>query len=98
VHLLPRSLLPTFVWLLVRVPSWCRWYGLCAFNEVLSPLIRGDVDVRLPEQLFRGGGCFLKYGSDKSRIIGSPVELFDHSCLSDLGDTIPHCLKLLRNE
>jgi hypothetical protein len=61
--------------------------------EVLSPLILGDVDVRLPEQLFRCGGCFLKYGLDKSRIIGSPVEVFDHSRLNDFGDTIPHCLK-----
>jgi hypothetical protein len=49
VHLLAGSLLPSFVWLLVRVPSWCGQYGLCASNEVLSPLIRGDVDIRLPK-------------------------------------------------
>jgi hypothetical protein len=49
VHLLAGSLLLAFVWLLVRVPSWCVWYGLCASNEVLGPLIRGDIDVRLPE-------------------------------------------------
>jgi hypothetical protein len=90
---LSGSLLPTFVWLLVRVPSRCGWHGLCASNEVLSPLIRGDVDVRLPEQLFRGGGCFLKYGSDKSQIVGSPIEVFNHYRLNDLGDTVPHCLK-----
>jgi hypothetical protein len=75
------------------VPSWCEWYGLCTSNEVLIPLIHGDVDVRLPEQLFRGGGCFLKYVSDKSRIIGSPIEVFNHSRLSDLRDTVPHCLR-----
>jgi hypothetical protein len=49
VYLLPGSLLLAFVWLLVRVPLRCWWYGLCASNEVLSPLIRGDVDVCLPE-------------------------------------------------
>jgi hypothetical protein len=54
VHLLAGSLLPAFVWLLVRVPLQCEWYGLCASNEVLSPLIHGNVNVRLPEQLFRG--------------------------------------------
>ena len=66
VFLLPGSLLPAFVWLLVHVPSRCWWYGLCASNEVLSPLICGDVEVCLPEQLFRGGGCFLNYGLDRS--------------------------------
>jgi hypothetical protein len=93
VYLLSGSLLPAFVWLLVRVPSRCWWYGLCASNEVLSLLIHSDVDVRLPEQLFRGSECFLKYGSDESRIVGSPIEVFDHSHLSDLRDTVPHCLK-----
>jgi hypothetical protein len=77
VHLLPGSLLSAFVWLLVRVPSQCGWYRLCASNEVLSLLIRGDVDVCLHEQLLRGGGCFLKYGLDKSRIVGSPIKVFD---------------------
>jgi hypothetical protein len=93
VYLFPGSLLPAFVWLLVRVPSRWGWYELYVSNEVLSPLIRGDVDVRLPEQLFRGGRCFLKYGSDESRIVGSSIEVFDHSHLSNLGDTIPNCLK-----
>jgi hypothetical protein len=59
----------------------------------LSPLICSDVDIRLPKQLFRGGGCFLKYGSNESWIVGSPIEVFDHIRLSDLGDTVPHCLK-----
>jgi hypothetical protein len=66
VYLLSGSLLLAFVWLLVRVPSLCGWYGLCASDEVFSSLIRDDVDVRLPKQLFRGGGCFLKYGSNES--------------------------------
>jgi hypothetical protein len=65
VHLLAGPLLLAFVWLLVRVPSWCGHYELCASNEVLSPLICGDVDVCLPEQLFGGGRCFLKYGPEK---------------------------------
>jgi hypothetical protein len=49
VYFLPGPLLPAFIWLLVHVPSRCWWYGLCASNEVLSPFIRGDVDVRLLE-------------------------------------------------
>jgi hypothetical protein len=93
VHLLAGPLLPAFVLFLVRVPSRCGRYGLCASNEVLSLLVRGDVDVRLPEQLFRGGRCFLKYGPNKGRVVGSSIEVFDHSRLSDLGDTVPHCLK-----
>jgi hypothetical protein len=93
VHFLSGPLLPAFVWLLVRVPSR-RWrYGLHASNEVLSLFICVDVDVRLPEQLFRGGGCFLKYSSDKNQIVGPPIEVFDHSCLSNLRDAVPHCLK-----
>jgi hypothetical protein len=47
VRLLVGPLLAAFVWLLVRVPSWCERYGLYASNEFLSPLIHGDVDVRL---------------------------------------------------
>jgi hypothetical protein len=35
----------------------------------------------------------LKYSSNENRIVGSPIEVFDHSCLSNLGDTIPHCLE-----
>jgi hypothetical protein len=86
-------LLPAFVWLLVHILSRRRKHGLRASNEILSSLIHGDVDVHLPEKLFRGGGCFLKYSSDKNRIIGSPIEIFDHSCLSNLGDMVPHCLE-----
>jgi hypothetical protein len=93
VHLLVGSLLPAFVWLLVCVPSWCRRCRFCASNEVLSPLIRDNVDVRLPEQLFRGGRYFLKYGSDKGWVVGSPIEVFNYCRLSDFGDTVPHRLK-----
>jgi hypothetical protein len=46
-----------FVWLLVVFPRNQRC-GLCASNEVLSPLIHGDVNDRLPEQLFKDGRCF----------------------------------------
>jgi hypothetical protein len=93
VHLLARSLFPAFVWLLVRVPPRCRWHGLCASNEVMGPLVCGDVDVHLHEQLSRGGRCFLKHGPDKGRVIGSPIEVFNHSRLSDFGNSVPHCLK-----
>jgi hypothetical protein len=93
VHLLAGSLLPTFLGLLVSVPSRCGRYGLCASNEVLGLLIRGDVDVCLPEQLFGGGWCCLKYGPDKGRVVGSAIEFFNHNRLSNFGNMVPHRLK-----
>jgi hypothetical protein len=57
-------------------PSACPADGLCpsevpgvrlrTSDEVLSPLIRSDVDVRLPKQLFRGGRYLLKDSSHES--------------------------------
>jgi hypothetical protein len=47
-----RPLLPALVGLLVPVTPWCRWSGLCSPDEVLGTLIGGDIEVRLPEQLF----------------------------------------------
>jgi hypothetical protein len=47
-----RSLLPSLVGLLVRVAPWCGWSGLRSLDEVLGTLIGGDVEVRLPQQLF----------------------------------------------
>jgi hypothetical protein len=44
-----RPLLPTLVGLLVRVASWCRQCRLRSSNEVLSPFVGGDVEVRFPE-------------------------------------------------
>jgi hypothetical protein len=93
VHLLAGPLFPTFIWLLVHVSPRRGRCGFCASDEVLGPLIRGDVDVRLPEQLFRGGRCLLKYGPDKGRVVGSSIEVFYHSRFYDFGNTIPHCLK-----
>jgi hypothetical protein len=90
VHLLARPLLPALVRLLVHVPSW---RGFRASDEVLGPLIRGDVDVRLPEQLFGGGWFFLEYGLDKGRVVGSLIEVFYYGHLNDFGDAVPHCLK-----
>jgi hypothetical protein len=54
-----RSLLPTLVGLLIRVASWCRWCWLHSFDEVLSSLIGGDVEVAFPEQLLGGSRCLL---------------------------------------
>jgi hypothetical protein len=51
VHFFARPLLPAFVGLLVRVASWCCRCGLCSSDEVLGPLVDGDVDVGFPEQL-----------------------------------------------
>jgi hypothetical protein len=83
---------PAPIWLLVRVTLW---RGFCASDEVLGPLICGDVEVYLPEQLFGSGRCFLEYGSDEGQVIGSPVEVFNHYRLDDYGDSVPHGLKPL---
>jgi hypothetical protein len=93
VNLVTRPLLPTFVGLLVRVASWCRWCRLRSSDEVLSPFIGGDVEVRLSEQLLGGSQRLLKYGSDEGRVIGSPIEVLDHRCFRNIGDTISHGLK-----
>jgi hypothetical protein len=93
VNLVTRPLLPTFVGLLVRVALWCRWCRLRSSDEVLSSFVGGDVEVRLLEQLLGGGRCLLKYGSDEGRVIRSPIEVLDHCCLRNLGDTISHGLK-----
>jgi hypothetical protein len=34
-----------------------------------------------------------KYGSNENQIVGSLIEVFNHSCLSNLGNTVPHYLK-----
>jgi hypothetical protein len=93
VDLFTRPLLPTLVGLLVRVTPRCRQSRFCSPDEVLSPFVGGDVEVRFPEQLLGGGRRLLQYGSDEGRVIGSPVEVLNHCCLSDLGDTISHGLK-----
>jgi hypothetical protein len=54
VYFFARPLLPSFVGLLVRVASWCCRCGLCSSDEVLGPLVGGDVEVGFPEQLLGG--------------------------------------------
>jgi hypothetical protein len=88
-----RPLLPTFVGLLVRVVSWCRRRRLCSSDEVLSSFIGGDVEVGFSEQLLRGSRRLLQYGSDEGRVIRSPIEVLNHCCFRNLGDTISHGLK-----
>jgi hypothetical protein len=95
VDLFKRPLLPTLVSLLVRVMPRCRRSRLRSPDEVLSPFVGGDVDICFPEQLLGGGRRLLQYGSDEGRVIGSPVEVLNHCCLSDLGDAISHGLKPL---
>jgi hypothetical protein len=95
VYLLTRPLLPAPIRLLVRVAPWRGWCRFHTSDEVLGPLICGDVEVCLSKQLFGGGGRFLQYGSDEGRVIGSLVEIFNHSCLGDFGDAVPHGLKPL---
>ena len=93
VHLFARSFLPAFVGLLVRVASWRCRCGLCSSDEVLGPLVGGDVEVSFLEQLLGGSRRLLQYGSDEGRVIGSSVEVLDHGRLRDLGDTISHGLE-----
>jgi hypothetical protein len=95
VYLLTRPLLPVPIRLLVRVVPWCGWSRFYTSDEVLDPLIRGDVQVCLSKQLFKCGGHFLQYGSDESQNIGSPVEIFNHRCLDDFGVAVSHGLKSL---
>jgi hypothetical protein len=93
VHLLAGPFFLVLVRLLVCIPPWHGWCGFCASDEVLGPLIRDDVDVCLPKQLFGGGWRLLEYGSDEGRVVGSPIEVFNYGRLSDFGDVVPHCLK-----
>jgi hypothetical protein len=88
-----RPLFPTLVGLLVRVTSWGRRCRLRSSDEVLSSFVGGDVEVRFPEQLLGGSRSLLQYGSDEGRVIRSPVEVLDHCCFRNLGDTISHGLK-----
>jgi hypothetical protein len=93
--LFTRPLLPALVGLLVCVTPWCRWSRLHSPDEVLSPFVGGDVEVRLPKQLLGSGWHLLHYGSDEGQVIRSPVEVLDHCCFSDLGNVISHGLKPL---
>jgi hypothetical protein len=93
VDFLTRSLLPTFVGLLIRVASWCRRCRICSSDEVLSSFVGSDVEVGFPKQLLGGSRRFLLYGSDEGRVIRSSVEVLDHCRFCDLGDTISHGLK-----
>jgi hypothetical protein len=95
VDFLTRPLLPMFVGLLVRVTSRCRRCRLCSSDDVLSSFVGGDVEVGFPEQLLGGSRRLLQYGSDKGRVIRSPVEVLDHCRFRNLGDTISHGLKSL---
>jgi hypothetical protein len=47
VYLLTWSFLPAPVGLLVRIASWRRWCMIGSSDEVLGPLVSGDVEVRL---------------------------------------------------
>jgi hypothetical protein len=93
VHLLTGPFFPALVWMLVCILLRCGWHRFCASDEVLGPLICGDVEVRLPEQLFGGGWRLLGYGSDEGRVVGFPIEAFNYDRLSDFGDVISHRLK-----
>jgi hypothetical protein len=35
----------------------------------------------------------LEYGSYEGRLVGSSIEVLNHSCLGDFGDAVPHHLK-----
>jgi hypothetical protein len=93
VYFFARPLLPAFVGWLVRVASWCCRCRLCSSDEVLSSLLGGDVEVGFPKQLLGSSRRLLQYGSDKSRVVGSSIEVLDHGRLRDLGDAISHGLE-----
>jgi hypothetical protein len=95
VDLLTRPLLPTPIGLLVHIASGHRWCRFRSSDEVLGPLVSGDVEVCFSKQLFGGGRRFLQYGSDEGRVIGPSIEIFNHRCLSDFEDMISHGLKPL---
>jgi hypothetical protein len=59
VYFFARPLLPVFVGLLVCITSRCCWCRLRSFDEILSSLVGGDVEVGFPEQLLRGSRCLL---------------------------------------
>jgi hypothetical protein len=59
VDLFTGPLLLTLVGLLVRVAPRCRWRRFHSPDEVLSPFVSGDVEVRFSKQLFGGGRRFL---------------------------------------
>jgi hypothetical protein len=95
VHLLSGPLLLALVQLLVRISPW---RGFHASDEVLGPFIRSDVDVWHQEQLLGSGWCFLEYGLDEGRVVGSPTKVFNYYRLSDFGDAVPHRLKPLEEQ
>jgi hypothetical protein len=64
-HFISRPFVPTLVSLLVAFPLWCLGCRICVGDEVLCPLISGDVDVRFPEELLRGGRSFLEDSLDE---------------------------------
>jgi hypothetical protein len=49
VYFFARPLLPAFVRWLVRVTSWRCWCRLCSSDEILGPLVGGDLEVGFPE-------------------------------------------------
>lgn len=64
----------------------------------MCPIVGGDVDVCFPEELLRGGMGFLEDSLDEGRVVGSMVEVLDHSCFSDTRNVIPHGLEMLKEQ
>jgi hypothetical protein len=94
VHFISGPLVPALVLLLDPLLR-CLGRRLRIADEVLGPF-NGDVVVRLLEQVFRGGGSFLEDGPDEGRVIRPAVEVLNHGSLRDVGDAIPHGLKMPR--
>jgi hypothetical protein len=94
-HFISWPLIPALVWLLVSLLLQCLGCRVCVADAVLGLFISGDVDVYLPEQLFRVARAFLEDGSNESGVIRLVVEVLDHGGLCDIGDVIPHSLETL---
>jgi hypothetical protein len=67
-------------------------------DQVLGPLVSGDVDVYFSKELFRGGWSFLEDGSDESRVIRSTVEVYIMADLATSGIQFLIVWKCFRNK
>jgi hypothetical protein len=80
------------------LPSLGARCGLRLTDEVSSPLISGDVDVRLTDKLLQGHRSFLEDGSDEGQGIGLVVEVLDHGRLSHIEMRFLMVWNCFRNE
>lgn len=71
-------------------------FDLPLLDEVMSLLVCGDVSIGVAEELLRGSRSFMEDGVSKGLVTRSMIEVFDHWCLSDIGNVVPYRLKMLQ--